>query len=179
MTDEEVIRRLKNGENDIPAVLYDRYRIVLYRYCFGLVKDDDVAQDIVQEVFFKFLKEYRSIQEPGLLKIWLFTVARNEVFSHFKKKSKFREIDEQIENIFFEEISSMEAKERTEIVQALIDTLLPQYKEILFFREYQMMNYEEIAGVTGTTVSSVKSKLFKARKALQEKLQPYIDGRAL
>ncbi|MEI7907869.1 MAG: sigma factor-like helix-turn-helix DNA-binding protein, partial [Bacteroidota bacterium] len=64
-------------------------------------------------------------------------------------------------------------------LEKMLDQLLPQYKEVLMLREYESMTYDEIAVVTGTTVSAVKSRLFKARKALMERLEPLQKASAL
>jgi RNA polymerase sigma-70 factor (ECF subfamily) len=54
-----------------------------------------------------------------------------------------------------------------------MNALKPEYKEVLMLREFEQHSYDEIAIITGNTESSVKSRLFKARKALAEKLKPY------
>jgi RNA polymerase sigma-70 factor (ECF subfamily) len=63
--------------------------------------------------------------------------------------------------------------ETATIITSCIDAMKLEYKEVLLLREYEQRSYEEIAMITGNTESSVKSRLFKARKALAEKLKPY------
>jgi RNA polymerase sigma-70 factor (ECF subfamily) len=71
------------------------------------------------------------------------------------------------------------AKERKELIEIVLQRLHAPYREVIILREYERLSYEEIAGITGTTISSVKSRLFKARKALIEKLKPYFNERSL
>lgn len=80
------------------------------------------------------------------------------------------------DEIFSEEtpLTTMETNERKIVLETLLNQLLPQYQEVLLLREFESMNYEEIAAITGTTISSVKSKLFKARKELMEKAKSYL-----
>jgi RNA polymerase sigma-70 factor (ECF subfamily) len=179
MTDEENILQITDGGTDMPEVLYERYGNALFVFCAGMLKDPDTARDIVQETFSIFLQEYKNIRDYRSVKSWLFTTARNQVYAHFKKRRKFQSLDGESEQIFSAEPDPVESNERIEIVRKMIDRLLPQYKEVLMLREYHMMHYEAIAEVTGSTISSVKSKLFKARKALQDQLQPYINERAI
>ncbi len=78
------------------------------------------------------------------------------------------------EEVWTDEVhEDMVRGETVEIVQQMIALLKPEYREVLVLREYEQLSYAEIAGVTGVTESSVKSRLFKARKALFQKLKPY------
>jgi RNA polymerase sigma-70 factor (ECF subfamily) len=65
------------------------------------------------------------------------------------------------------------ALERTEIVNRLLDNLKHGYREVLVLLAYEGMSYSEIASVTGATESSVKSRIFRARKEMIEKMKPY------
>jgi RNA polymerase sigma-70 factor (ECF subfamily) len=66
-------------------------------------------------------------------------------------------------------------KETTEIVELVLNQLKVEYREVLVLRQYDKLSYAEIAAITGNTVSSVESRLFKARKALAKKLAPYFQ----
>ena len=63
--------------------------------------------------------------------------------------------------------------ELTEVVETYLWELKVEYREVLVLRQYDKLSYAEIAAITGDTVSSVESRLFKARKALAKKLAPY------
>lgn len=65
------------------------------------------------------------------------------------------------------------ALERSEIVNRLLDSLKHEYREVLVLLVYENMSYAEIASVTGATESSVKSRIFRARKEMIEKLKPF------
>jgi len=116
-----------------------------------------------------------SLSNPSSLRSWLYTIARNEAMSILRRRNHVRELSDDDENIFIAEHEPLrlEVTERTALVSSAMDRLLPQYKEVLLLREFEMMCYEEIASVTGATVSSVKSRLFKARRALLDQLKPY------
>jgi len=63
--------------------------------------------------------------------------------------------------------------ETTEIVQRLLQNLKSEYREVILLREYEQLSYTQIAEITSNTESSVKSRLFKARKALTKRLKEY------
>jgi RNA polymerase sigma-70 factor (ECF subfamily) len=65
--------------------------------------------------------------------------------------------------------------ERSEIVNGLLDSLKREYREVLILRAYEDLSYSEIAAITGDSESSVKSRIFKARKAMSDKLKEYYE----
>lgn len=180
ISDEQLAIRLQNGDNQALTQIYERYKQGLYSFCYHLLGDGNSAEDVVHETFIKALTEKDKLQNPASLKSWLFTIARNEAFAVLNRTKKHRPLLDDDE-IFSKEtpLTTLETNERTKVLETLLNQLLPQYKEILLLREFESMNYETIAAITGTTMSSVKSKLFKARKELMEKAKPYIKEDAL
>lgn len=168
-----LLERLRNGDSTAFASLYERYRERVLHYCIRLVKDTQVAEDIVQNVFIKLHRERNTIRNGHSLKSWVFAVARNESYGEIHKK-KLESIDDNVvwSGSLPDEI--LQEKERNEIIEYALQQLHVPYREVVLLREYEQMSYEEIAATMGTTVSSVKSRLFKARKALIEKLNPYL-----
>ena len=142
------------------------------------MKDQQRAEDAVQNVFLKLQTGQQNIRNGQSLQSWLFTVARNEALSDINKKKSVTADD----SIVWEGDSPEDellAKERKELIEIVLQRLHAPYREVIILREYERLSYEEIAGITGTTISSVKSRLFKARKALIEKLKPYFNERSL
>jgi RNA polymerase sigma-70 factor (ECF subfamily) len=72
-------------------------------------------------------------------------------------------------------LSALEQTQTAEIVQLCVSRLKMEYQEVILLREFEQLTYAEIAGVTGASESAVKSRLFKARKALAGKLSPYFE----
>ena len=171
-SDEQLAIRLKNGDSQAIATIYHKYKNGLYLFCYRLVSAPEIAEDIVHETFVKIIAQGATLHNPSVLKSWIFTIARNEAFAVLKRRKNFRELREQDEDIFEDETRIRDGEGLQLIVEQYLNKLLPQYKEVLILKEYEQLTYDEIATVTGTTVSSVKSRLFKARKALFEKLEP-------
>ncbi|MFA5832541.1 MAG: RNA polymerase sigma factor [Bacteroidota bacterium] len=181
LTDEQLAIRLQSGDSDATALIYERFKSGLFLFCIRILSDADAAEDAVHETFVKMIVQRSQLNHPTSLKSWIFTIARNESFAALNRKKKIRELNDQDEDVFESEASPpmVETDERMKIVERMLDQLLPQYKEVLLLREYESMDYVEIAKVTGTTISSVKSRLFKARKAMLKKLESLKKGRAL
>ena len=175
ITDEYLAIRLKNGDGRAASQIYERYKTGVYSFCRRLLGDGAAAEDAVHETIVKMMTLHGSLRNPGSLKSWLFTIARNEAFSMLEKRKHYRPLSDEDEKILSEESPVLEFQndEQSAIITAILDAMLPHYKEVLLLREYEGMNYEEIAGVTRSSVSAVKSRLFKARKALLETMEPY------
>ena len=176
-SEDQLIRGLKEGDPAAFGGLYSKYRSRIYRFALKLLQRTDFAEDIVQETFLKMHDAISTLDRNPSLASWLFAIARNEVYNHLRKERRNgQRVDPDevwISGSVFEEVSGAET---VEIVQRFIARLKYEYKEVLMLREYEGLSYEEISAVTGDTVSSVRSRLFKARRALTQKLKPYFGN---
>lgn len=166
LSDDDLIRALRNGDHNALAELYARHKQALYRFALRVSGTTATAEDAIHDAFLKLCERPGIITAPGGVRPWLFAVVRNTIFLRFRKQSREGMLDEELladpdtpETIY-------EASERQALSAALLGRLKPQYREVLVLREYEHLSYAEIAGITGDSESSVKSRLFKARRAL-------------
>jgi len=166
-TDQELLSLLRQGSQKAFAELYARYKRGLFAFCLRLLVDTQEAEDAVHETFVKLARA--SIAEPSALKSWLFRVARNECLM-VKRRDR---ISGDADGVWEDEtpLSLAERADTRAIVHAALERLSAEYREVLLLREFEGMSYGEIVEVTGTSAASVKSKLFRARKALAGLLQ--------
>ena len=178
-SDRELLVEVRAGNPRAFTALHDKYRRRLLAYCYRLLQDGTMAEDIVQVSFQKAYESLSTLDKPELFFYWLFSIARNEVYGHIRKTRRNGTVHsiEENENLWTEETPHDELvrKETTEIVEVLLNQLKVEYREVLVLRQYDKLSYAEIAAITGDTVSSVESRLFKARKALAKKLAPYFS----
>lgn len=172
-TDSDLVRRVQQGESRAFAELYYRYKRNIYEYCFRLLQEKDNADDALQNTFIKVYEKIGELKNSASFKAWLFTIARNEVYSLFRKARNNGSLDD--EDVFDPSSPHEEAvqQEQTELVQKFLAQLKPTYREVLILLEYEQLSYAEIASVTDVSVSSVESMIFRARRALAKKLKPY------
>jgi len=165
--------KLKAGDAQAYRLVDERFRQRIYAFCYRMTLDPEVAADLTQNVFLKLVDGAHSLAHAEAFSCWMFTVARNEVYAFTRSQRQVRPIQD---DDVWETTTPMEellASERTAIIQQLLASLRPEYREALLLREYDGLSYAEIAQVTNSTEGSVKARLFKARKALLEKLKPY------
>ena len=158
------------------TVIYNRYKTRVYNYVLKMTSDVMTTEDIVQNVFLKFYENINTLTTPESLRYWIYTTARNEVFSYFRgrktKKDQFNVEDtEDVEKPCDSDIESLyELKEFKELLERELDAIDYEQKEIFLLREYGGLSYREIGGVLGIDEPLVKSRLFSIRKKLIKKL---------
>ena len=144
------------------------------------------AEDIAQQVFLRLWKSAPRYQPSAKFTTYLFTITRNLVFNETRRRQRRKEhsLDEQ-ENEWNQQISeSTEAGPDEHLLQSelraavdrAIEALPEKQRLAVVLRRYEQMPYEEIAQVLELSVSAVKSQLFRARTALRESLQQFLDS---
>lgn len=140
-----------------------------------MLNDKTLCEDVVQTVFLKFYENVDFIRDKESTKSWLFTTARNEVFSIYRKK-KVRKIvhpveDEEEFRVNENSITEdYEMKEIKELLQIELDDLPDEQREIYLLKEYGQLSYKEISDTLGIDEGLVKSRLYKTRQKLINRL---------
>jgi len=171
--EQALLDRLQKGEREVFGELYERYKRPLFAYCYRLLSDRHKAEDAEHEAFLKAYASLDGLKHASLFRVWLFRIARNEVYGHLRKHSNRHHEDANAVWIGETPLDTLVALERRELVRNALRSLKDEYREVVVLREYEGFSYSEIAEIMGDTESSVKSRLFKARKALIKKLEPF------
>lgn len=184
MTDSQLIREIKDGNVELYSELMRRYQRKILAFIFHMLKSSKMellAEDLCSETFYKAYRSLHSFREmDATFSTWLYTIARNTVLSELRKgKSANVSLDDA--NLGIEPLASAEAapeqqllkNERMAMVRDAINNLPEKQRSALILREYDQLEYQEIANILGQTVSSVKSLLFRARASVKTQLEPY------
>ncbi|OMF33844.1 RNA polymerase subunit sigma-24 [Paenibacillus sp. FSL H8-0548] len=182
MTDSQLIREIKDGNVELYSELMRRYQRKILAFIYHMLKSaklELMAEDLCSETFYKAYRSLHSFRElDASFSTWLYTIARNTVLSELRKqKSAHISLDESD----YEPVASLDAvpeqqvlrKERMAMVREAINNLPEKQRSALILREYDQLDYQEIANILGQTVSSVKSLLFRARASVKTQLEPY------
>ena len=148
----------------------------LMAFACHLTKNEDEAQDLLQETAYKAFK-YRSMYQPHTnLRAWLMTIMRNTFINDYRQKKRRQTLNDQTPNNFFLNsgdrvvVNLGESEITIKEVTRLIDSL-EDWMKIPFLMHYQGYKYDEIATELDIPLGTVKSRIFFARKKLQESLQ--------
>ncbi len=173
----KLVEKARNGDVQAFALLFEKFKMNVYAYAYRLLLERSAAEDALQNSFMKAYQSVSRLEDPGAFKHWLFRIVRNEVFMMLRTlqgNGGVSSIDE-VEEVWEAETPFSKAveSEAKDILEKSIGELKAEYREVLILREYEQLSYAEIAALTGASESSVRSRIFKARKALMKKFKPY------
>lgn len=144
--------------------LWQTYANDLKRYVFSQIKDEEITNDVLQEVFIKIHLNIDNLREKSSVKSWVFTIAHNTLMNFLNKKS----ISLPVEDIPDDFITNEEVHSAKSCLLPLIKNLPEKYREPLLLSEIQGKKQSEVADVLGISLSGAKSRIQRGRKLLQQ-----------
>jgi len=179
--DGVLITQYRNGNEAAFDLLVDRYKSKVYTTIFLIVKDQDVAEDLLQDVFVKVVNTLHSdkYNEEGKFQPWVMRIAHNLAIDYFRKaKRKPTILLEDGSNLFnsmrFAEQSSEEVRikeETLDLVRKLIDELPEAQKEVVILRHYMDLSFQEIADQTGVSINTALGRMRYALNHIRKKMK--------
>jgi RNA polymerase sigma factor (sigma-70 family) len=154
------------------TLVYNQHKQRLYNFTLKMVNDKMLCEDIVQNVFIKLFENLEKIHHAESITFWLFTTARNDIYTHYRNKkihvdqygvADADEIDIDSTVKLEEEIELNETKE---IIAKTLDGVPVDQREVFLLKEYGGFSYKEIASMLNIGEDLVRSRLFKTRKKL-------------
>jgi RNA polymerase sigma-70 factor (ECF subfamily) len=155
--------------------IYQKYHQDLYQFVFYMVKDRDLAEDLVQEVYVRVLKSYQHFEGKSSEKTWLFSIAKNVSIDHFRKQKRWRlKIVEELDwkgNDFSdpkplpEEVAVL--KEEIQLLYRCFDECSQDQKMVVIMRYLNHLSIQETAEVLEWTESKVKTTQHRALLVLK------------
>lgn len=178
--DKELIESFQAGDEFAFVSLYNRYKGPVYAFCVKMLLSRSLAEDAVQETFLRVYENRDRLLNTSAFKAWLFTIARNQCLNQLRRSNRQVSLDGQAHTELAAPLPELpmhqlEKSEKVALVNHFLAQLKPDYREVLVLREYQNLSYEEIAAVTRSTLSAVKSRLFKARRKLASFMEPIMN----
>jgi RNA polymerase sigma-70 factor (ECF subfamily) len=171
--DTELVERYLAGDMSAFDELMIRYERQIYRVCYRFVENRDDAMDLAQEVFIKAFEHLGSFRRESSLKTWLYRIAMNHCINHVKKHAPdFVAVTEYTGSVRTSVQSQLEEREEREYFRRLVKQLPPKQKAILELRINEQLSYEEIAKISGRSISTIKASVFFAL----EKLRKLVKG---
>jgi RNA polymerase sigma-70 factor (ECF subfamily) len=165
------------GERDAFGELVTRYQDRLYNTLVRVVGSPDDAADAVQDAFVQAFTKLQSFRGASRFYTWLFRIAMNVALSRRRRKRPIASVDHAKESAGDEPIDVASgpeemvlSQERVEHVQAALGDLGDEHRTILVLREIEGCAYEEIAEILDLPVGTVRSRIFRARVQLKERL---------
>lgn len=185
--DRELVRRVQQGDKAAFDLLVIKYQHRIIQLVYRYVKDPSEAQDVAQESFIKAYRALGNFRGDSAFYTWLYRIAINTAKNYLVSRSRRHsdyQVDiqdaEQVENA--PQLKGMETPESllmndeiVAVVKAVIEKLPEEMKTAIMLREFEGLSYEEIAQAMECPVGTVRSRIFRAREAIDEKLSPLLN----
>ena len=160
--------------------LFDRYKQALYQTALGITRDQQTAEEVVQDCFFRLYRYAARLDGSTPLAPWLYRVTVNLCYSRLKKKKRhwaepFHQLAERLwssPRANPEQIA--ERRELQSVIRQTLEILSPQHRAVLVLHYFHEYNVAEIAQISECPEGTVKSRLYYARKVLKEQLRAVI-----
>jgi RNA polymerase sigma-70 factor (ECF subfamily) len=186
--DQLLVERVQAGEKQAFDLLVAKYQRRLMRLLSRIVHDPAEAEDVVQETFIKAYRALRRFRGDSAFYTWLYRIgvntAKNFLVLQARRTPTSTETDaEQAESFedgeHLRDINTPESvlasKQIVQTVNAAMDALPVDLRTAIALREIEGLSYEEISEIMACPIGTVRSRIFRAREVIAEKLKPLLD----
>ncbi len=184
-TEEEIVRRVIDGETALFEVLMRRYNPRVYRAVRSILRDEAEAEDAMQQTYLQAFARLRDFAGQAAFSTWLTRIAINEALGRLRKGSRLsvvEEVPEPAEGSMTAPPESPEdraaAQEAMRLVEKAVDRLPLPYRTVFVLRDVEQLSTSEAALALGVTEEAVKIRLHRARAVLRERLAHEVGRRA-
>ncbi len=185
-TDQQLVERVKKGDKRAYDLLVIKYQHRILGLIGGYVNDFQEVQDVAQEAFIKAYRALEKFRGDSSFYTWLYRIAVNTAKNHLVSKGRrLPESDVDVHDAdFLDTASSLRVVDtpernlyRDEIEQVIHDVIsrLPdELRTAVMLREFDGLSYDEIADVMDCPVGTVRSRIFRAREAIDREIRPLL-----
>jgi len=173
-TDEMLLERIATGDRSAMHTLYARHNVRVYRFVLRMLRDVTATEDLVSQVFLDVWRTASQFEGRSQVSTWLLSIARFKALTALRQR-KYEDIDQDDVMEIADEADTPEAsldRSRTSaILRACVAKLSPAHREIVNLVYYHEKSVDEVAGIVGIPASTVKTRMFYARKQLADLLK--------
>ncbi|MBI4195999.1 MAG: sigma-70 family RNA polymerase sigma factor [Betaproteobacteria bacterium] len=170
LTDQECVAASQHGDRDAFSTLVRRYQDRVFRYILRMVGSREEALELTQEAFIKAWQALPDWRPEAQFQTWLFRIASNTAMDVLRRRRVVEfvalEGDDELPGESAGPEAQLQAKQRLRALEAALNRLSHEQREIVLLREMEDMSYSEISAVLGISEGTVKSRLARAREAL-------------
>ena len=183
-SDGRLAQRAGKGDTDAFAELVVRHQDYIYNAVMHLVSAPHDAEDIAQEVFMRAFRSIGGFRREAEFSTWVYGIMLNCVRNHWRRQGRRKDTasfaprcgeDDTTSEPTSPDDGPSEMSQRSETVAAVrraIDELDVELREVIVLRDIEGQPYEALARIIGVPLGTVKSRLFRARHALKERISP-------
>ena len=182
-TDEELIARFQDGDEQAYVELVNRYRNRLMTFVYRFVNDMEKAEDIVQDTLMKLYTHRHYYRNIAKFSTWIYTIAGNFAKTELRRKKRhkvtnlsqmgFDDREYQLPSVEPETGETAQGHFAEKKIQMAIQELPLHFRTVVILRDIQELSYEEISKIVDVPLGTVKSRINRARLQLQQSLKEF------
>ncbi|MBH5402688.1 sigma-70 family RNA polymerase sigma factor [Bradyrhizobium sp. CNPSo 4010] len=173
-SDAMLLESIADGNRTAMHILYCRHNVRVYRFILRIVRDATTAEDLVSQVFLDVWRTAGQFQGRSQVSTWLLSIARFKALTAMRQR-RFEDIDQedvrQIPDDCDTPETSLDRSDTSAILRACVQKLSPAHREIINLIYYHEKSVEEVGQIIGIPQSTVKTRMFYARKQLADLLK--------
>ena len=173
-SDDMLLESIADGNRTAMHILYCRHNVRVYRFILRIVRDATPAEDLVSQVFLDVWRTAGQFQGRSQVSTWLLSIARFKALTAMRQR-RFEDIDQdavrQIADGCDTPETSLDRSDTSAILRACVQKLSPAHREIINLVYYHEKSVEEVGKIIGIPQSTVKTRMFYARKQLADLLK--------
>lgn len=179
LSDVEIVARVLAGDRRLYEVVMRRYNQRVFRAVRSILKDDDEAQDAMQEAYVRAYIHLGEFRAESRLSTWLVRIAVNEALARLRKSKRTEPLDEEVEVVSMSrdpEQATSDEQLRV-VLEEAVDALPEGFRTVFILRSVEQMSTAEVAEAVGIPEDTVKTRLFRARGLLRETVLARLEDR--
>jgi RNA polymerase sigma-70 factor (ECF subfamily) len=173
-TDERLLLNIADGGRTAMHTLYARHHVRVYRFILRIVRDVTMAEDLASQVFLDVWRAARQFEGRSQVSTWLLSIARFKALTALRQR-RHEDIDQDDMLEIADEAETPEASldrsTTSAILRACVAKLSPAHREIINLVYYHEKSVEEVGAIIGVPQSTVKTRMFYARRQLADMLR--------
>jgi len=185
--DRQLVERAQRGDKRAFELLVDKYQRRLGRLLSRFIRDPSEVEDVMQEAFIKAYRALPAFRGDSAFYTWLYRIGINTAKNYLAAMGRraptstdleAEEAEGHVDGERLRDLNTPEnlmlSREIADTVNSTIDSLPEELRTAIQLREMEGMSYEEIANIMGCPIGTVRSRIFRAREAIAERLRPLI-----
>jgi len=183
MSDQELVKVYLSGNENALQVLINRHQEKMFTAIYMLVRNREMAEDILQDAFVKIITTLKSgkYNEEGKFIQWAMRISRNLVIDHFRKNKKMPMVTDSEGNDVFGYINipspnqedMMVKSEKEQKIRRLIEELPTEQREVLVLRHYAELSFKEISDLTNVSINTALGRMRYALNNLRKLIEKH------
>lgn len=183
-SDEALVRRARDGDYAAFERLFERHRDLVYRFAYNMAGRRDDAEDLVQEAFVRAYQNLARYRDEAKFTTWLLRIVSNLATDQGRMHNRRTALEKQeatggldwmTVGHVQDPVADLEADRRAAILRRAIASLPVHHRNMIVMRDIEERDYADISATLGCTVGGAKLRVLRARRALRDRVAPYLE----